>query len=150
NLLNFELILFMGVILMALGSIFVFYKILIKTSTHPDKEIKVNDSKKQAGHFKYILGSLSPFILFIITLISDKNISNVSAIVGSIFFTILAIILIFREESGILYNIFYLPYNILEIATEKGSNILIITKKDNLYNYVKVKQLNRKVFKEWN
>ena len=58
--------------------------------------------------------------------------------------------LILKAENGILYNIFYLRYNILNVKTEDGKEIIIISKKENLTGYVEVFQLDKKVFKEWN
>ena len=132
-------------------SIFLFYYELLKNGKNHDKEINVKTSKKSSGHLRYIIGSFSPFILFLVDFITKaQQVSNTSTIVGTAFFILMGFILVFKEETGIMYNIFYWPYQILTVTTKQGKECVIITKKDSLSGHIKVTQLDKKVFKEWN
>ncbi len=150
NIFQIEYSLFIVLALFSISSIFIFYKILLKKPKIPNEQFNIKDTSKKSAYIRYMIGSLSPFILFITKFINNNQISNTSAILGTSFFIIIGLILILKDETGILYNIFYLPFHILNAKTKNGKDIIIISKKENLTGYIKVFQLNNKVFKEWN
>lgn len=150
GMLKYNSIVFLLLCLSSLLSIFLFYKLILKKTNSPDKEFNVKNSEKRAGHIKYVIGSLSPFILFLGEFVMDNNISVLSVIVGTIFFIVMGLISIFKEETGILYNVFYLPYNILNIKLSNGKEIIVLSKQNSLSGFIKVYQLDKMVFKEWN
>ena len=150
DMLNFDSIMFVLLCLSSVLSIFLFYKVILKRTKSPDKEFNVTSSEKKAAHTKYVVGSLSPFILFLGEFVKDNNISLLSVIVGTIFFVIVGLISIIKEETGILYNIFYVPYNILNVKTNNGKEMIILSKQSSLSGFIKVYQLDKMVFKEWN
>lgn len=150
EILQRDTIIFILLSFLSVVSILVFYLILVKKNRTADRELNIKSSSKISGHFKYIIGSLSPFALFIAEFLQNNQISKISTVIGTIFFVALGLILIFKDEDGILYNLFYLPYNMLTVQTKDGKQAIIISRKESLSNYVKVNQLDKKVFKEWN
>ena len=148
NIFQIEYILFSILILFSLLSIFTFYKIILRKPKVANEQFNILGTNKKSAYIRYMIGSLLPFILFITKFINNNQISNTSAILGTSFFVIIGLILILKDETGILYNIFYLPFHILNAKTKNGKDIIIISKKENLTGYIKVFQLNNKVFKE--
>ena len=138
---NKEYIIFILLSILTISSVLIFYFILDKKRKNPDKQVKIFTSTKHSNHIKYVVGSLSPFLLFIVEFFNDTIVVNIGIIVATIMFILIAIILIFKEDTGILYNF-------LDVKTDKG-NVTIISKKDSLTNHVKTIQLDKKVFKEW-
>ncbi len=130
-------------------SLIIFYGFLIKKSKQHDKEILIKNSEKDSKYMQYFVGSLSPFIMFFIELLRQNKTYDASIILGSIVFVVLGIIFIFKDEYGILYNLFFIPYKLLNVI-EKNNNLIVISKQDHLSGHVKVNQLNKKVFIEWN
>lgn len=150
NIFRREIIIFFILILFSLMSIILFYSILLKKRNSPDKEFNVKKSEKNSGYLRYAIGSLSPFVLFLAEFINNPQLSKVSIIVGTIFFVIMGVILVFKEETGILYNLFYLSYHTLLVTTNEGKEYTVVTTKEKLSGYIKVNQLDRRVFREWN
>jgi len=149
NIVQLEYLLFVGLCILSVGSIYLFYKVIMKKRKNADKEINIKSIEKKSSHIRYILSSLFPFILFFAEFIEDSTISNTSVIVGTIFFIILGFVLIFKEENGILYNLFYIPYHIFNVKTKDGKELILVSKKQDLTGYLKVYQLDKKVYKEW-
>lgn len=150
NLFRYEQIYFLIAVLISITSIIVFYEILIKRRKKQDSEIFIKASEKDSKYMQYFVGSLSPFILFIIEIFKSTTVYNSGIILGSIAFVILGFIFIYKDEYGILYNLFLIRYKILKIRNKEGKEYIIITKKDSLSGYIRVMQLDRKVFLEWN
>jgi len=149
NLIQLEYSLFLVLGIFSVGSIYIFYRVIMKKRKNADKEINIKSIEKKSSYIRYMISSLSPFILFLAEFIKDNTISNTAVVVGTILFIVLGVVFIFKEEKGILYNIFYLPYYILNVKTKDGKEIVIISKKQDLTRYIKVYQLDKKVYKEW-
>jgi hypothetical protein len=142
-------VMFFMMAILSIGSILTFYKIINRKRKNPDREFKIISSSKHSNYFKYAIGSLFPFILFIGEFFKNGKALEVEILIATIIFLIILIILIFKDDKGILYNLFYLPYHFLEIKT-KNATYILISKKESLTNYVKSVQLDKMVFKEWN
>ncbi|MDO8642600.1 MAG: hypothetical protein Q7R76_03350 [Candidatus Woesearchaeota archaeon] len=145
-----EYIIFLILCMFSIISVYLFYQVILKKSKNQDKEINIRSTEMKSSHVRYIISSLSPFILFLAEFIKDNTISKTSVVVGSIIFIVIGLVLILKEENGILYNLFYIPYYILNVKTKDGKELIIISKKQYLTGYIKVSQLDGKVFKEWN
>ena len=150
NLFQKEAISFFILCILTIFSIVVFYFVLLKKRKNPDKELNIKKSEKNSGYLKYTIGSLSPFILFLVEFINNPQLSKASIIIGTAFFIIMGVILVFKEETGILYNLFYLPYHTLSVTTKEGKTYVVVTTKEKLSGYIKVNQLDGKIFREWN
>ena len=129
---------------------YLFYKVILKKGKSPNKEINIRSTEKKSSHIRYIISSLSPFILFLAEFIKDNTISNTSVVIGTVLFVVIGLVLIVKEENGILYNLFYIPYHVLSVKTKDGKELIIISKKKDLTGYIQVFQLDKKVYKEWN
>jgi len=150
NIIQIEYIMFIILCISSVSSVLIFYIGILKKGKNPDKEFNIKSTEKKSSYIRYMIGSLSPFLLFFSEFIKNNQISNTSMIVGTILFIIIGLILVFKDETGILYNLFYIPYHILNVKTKDGQEIIIVSKKQNLTRYIKVFQLDKKVFKEWN
>ncbi len=150
DVINTNSIIFIVLILLSILSVYLFYIVILKKTKSPDKEFNIKSSEKKATQIKYIVMSLLPFMLFFGEFFNNNTISLWSVIIGTIFFIVVGLILVMKEETGILYNLFYIPYNILNVKMENGKEIIIISKKNNLTGFIKVYQLDKRVFKEWN
>jgi len=120
---------------------------LIKNKETSDTEILVKNTKRDSRYAIYFLGAISPFLTFLLEFLL-KNSSEFympSIIVSTILFSLGAVVLIFKDEYGILYNVFFLRYNFLSIGDK-----VMISDKNTHSGYVKVIQLNNKVYKKWN
>jgi len=128
----------------------VFFGDLVRKKDKPDKEIFVKSSQKNSKHLVYTISSLSPFLLFVIEIWRETNYYNPAVLIASITFFLIEFILVFKDEEGILYNIFFIKYNVIAIKDKENNDKVILSSKDSLSEYVKVNQLNKGVFKEWN
>lgn len=138
----------LGIFIVLSPSIF-FGDLVTKGKKH-DKEIFVKSCQKNSKHLVYIISSLSPFLLFIIEIWRDTNYYDSAVLITSIMFVLVGFVLVFKDEEGILYNLFFIRYNVLTIKDKQDNEKMILSNKDSLSGYIKVNQLNRKVFKEWN
>ena len=133
---------------LSIAAFFVFYGYLIRKPKKPDREIAISNTERVSSYLKYVISSLSPFSLFIVNLYNGES-SLIVIILGTAIFVIILLILIFKDEKGILYNLFYLPYHILSSTTKEDKQITIISRKPEIDGYTKVHQLDKEVFKEW-
>lgn len=145
-----EILVFFLLCFCAISSIIVFFFVLLRKQKHPEKEINVKTSEKKSNYFREVIGVFPPIILFLSDFLDKSESSMARGIIGTVFMIIIWTVLIFKDGKGILYNIFYLPYHILDVTTNDNKRYVIITKKDHLSGYTKLNQLDREVFKEWN
>jgi len=136
--------------ILSISSPIIFFKILIRNRQNFDKEIFIKSSKKDSRHLLYVFGSLSPLILFLVEFVKNKIPYETTSIIGVTFFVLIGILLIYKDDEGILYNLFFIFYKISKITDKKGFEKIIISKKDTLSGYIKVNQLNKNIFREWN
>lgn len=123
----------------------VFFK-LIKLNNSPDKEFLIKDSRRDSRYFMYFIGALSPLLVFIPEIyIKSQNIQMFSLVIASLIFIFGGMILVFRDDNGILYNLFFLKYHIITFHDKS-----IITKYPFHSGYIKVSQLNNRIFRAWN
>lgn len=149
NIIQLEYALFVILCVFSVSSLYLFYGVILKKRKNPDKEINIKSIERKSSHLKYIISSFTPFLLFLAEFIKDDSISNTSVIVATTLFIIMGLVLVFKEENGILYNIFYFPYHILNVKTRDGKDFVVISRKQDLSGYLKMSQLDKKVYKEW-
>ena len=128
----------------------IFFGNLVGRKEKHDKEIFVKSSQKNSKHFVYMVSSFSPLLLFIIEIWRETSNYNSAVLITSIIFVLIESILMFKDEEGILYNLFFIKYNVLTIRDKNDNEKIILSSKDSLSKYIKVNQLDGKVFKEWN
>lgn len=118
---------------------------LVKKKKSQDTELFVKNSKKESKHLISALGSISPFLIFLLEIFKDSTLYIPALITATLFFILTGIILTFKDEYGILYNLFFIRYNILSVEDK-----IIISNKGSCSGHVKVNQLNKRIFKKWN
>ncbi|MBU0963063.1 MAG: hypothetical protein KKD48_04130 [Nanoarchaeota archaeon] len=119
---------------------------LIKNKKSADCEILVKSSKKDSKYAIYFLGAISPFLTFLLDFfLKNSELHIPSMIVATSVFILGGIILIFKDEYGVLYNLFFLKYHFILVQDK-----IIVSNQEAHSGYVKVTQLNNRVFKTWN
>src|SRR3989344_1476577 len=140
NLIQLETVLFILLSVLSIGSIFLFYGVILRKRKSPDKEINIESTEKASSYLQYSLGAISPFLLFLSELLKDASFSKSTAIIGTMLFIITGLMLVWKDERGILYNIFYIPYQILIAKTREGRELTIISKRLYVNGYIRLVQ----------